>query len=90
MFHTSQVVIIPTEAVTEEDALPSTSTEHGEVMNSPVKTRKRNDKLLVKALRLRMKQQERKMDILRRENKRLTSVLSSRPMKRLKEKIIQR
>ena len=90
MFHTSQVVIIPTEAVTEEDALPSTSTEHGEVMSSPVKTRKRNDKLLVKALRLRMKQQERKMDILRRENKRLTSVLSSRPMKRLKEKIIQR
>ena len=70
--------------------LPSPCTEHVEVMNSPVKTRKRNDKLLVKALRLQIKQQKRKIVILRRQNKHLTSVLSSRPMKRLKERITQR
>ena len=102
MFHTSavdtipieavteEIDTIPIEAVTEEVPLPSTSTEHVEVMSSPMKTRKRNDMLLVKALRLQMKQQERKIATLRQENKHLTSVLCTRPMKRLKERIIRR
>ena len=46
--------------------------------------------LLVKALRLQMKQQERKIATLKQENKHLTSVLCTRPMKRLKERIIWR
>ena len=87
---TEEIDTIPIEAVTEEVPLPSTSTEHVEVMSSPMKTRKRNDMLLVKALRLQMKQQERKIATLKQENKHLTSVLCTRPMKRLKERIIQR
>ena len=55
-----------------------------------MKTRKGNDKLLVKSLMLKMKHQERKMDTLRQKNKCMTSVLSSHTVKRLKEIIFKR
>ena len=80
MFHTSQVVMPPKLSL-KKLSYPA---------QYIVKPMKGNAKLLVMTLELYMKQQERKMVKLRWKNKCLTSVLSSRTVKRLKERISRR